>query len=120
MDLHHNLFYAYRGSNTDEADRDRQLENNLTKALINTLKLGGESVWRPFLAKLGIAGAPRDFLLQRRDLPGGQQISETAYSWVYPSRRRLGRPARVLKQRTRAFLMLGFMAMGSQSLLKVR
>lgn len=71
MDLHHNLFYSYRGPITDDADRDRQLENNLTKALINTLKLGGETVWRPFLAKLGLAGVPHDFLLQREDLPGG-------------------------------------------------
>jgi hypothetical protein len=71
VDLHQNLFYSYRGPNTDDADRDRQLENNLTKALITTLKLGGEPVWRPFLAELGLAGVPRDFLLQRRDLPGG-------------------------------------------------
>ena len=71
MDLHHNLFYSYRGANTDDVDRDRQLENNLTKALINTLKLGGETVWRPFLAEFGVAGAPCGFLLQRRDLSGG-------------------------------------------------
>jgi len=71
MDLHHNLFYSYRGPNADDADRDRQLENNLTKALINTLEFGGETVWRPFLATLGIAGVAPDFLLQRRDLPGG-------------------------------------------------
>jgi len=71
MDLHHNLFYTYRGPGTD-ADRDRQLENNVTKALINTLRLGGEAVWRPFLAWLGIADATgADFLLQRRDLPSG-------------------------------------------------
>jgi len=71
VDLHHNLFYSYRGPNTDDADRDRQLENNLTKALINTLKLGGESVWRPFLRELGVTAVPRDFFLQRRDVPGG-------------------------------------------------
>jgi hypothetical protein len=41
MDLHHNLFYTYRGPTID-ADRDPQLENNLTKALINTLRLGAE------------------------------------------------------------------------------
>jgi hypothetical protein len=71
MDLHHNLFYTYRGPGTD-ADRDRQLENNVTKALINTLRLGGEAVWRPFLSWLGIANATgADFLLQRRDLPSG-------------------------------------------------
>lgn len=72
VDLHHNLFYSYRGPNAEGADYDRQLENNLTKALINTLRLGGEDVWRPFLAKLGVADAhAAAFLLQRRDLPSG-------------------------------------------------
>jgi len=50
MDLHHNLFYGYRGPSTDDRDRERQLENNLTKALVNTLRLGGEAVWRGFLS----------------------------------------------------------------------
>jgi hypothetical protein len=72
VDLHHNLFYSYRGPISDDADRDRQLENNLTKALINTLKLGGETVWRPFLDNLDLAGrTASDFLLQRHDVPGG-------------------------------------------------
>src|SRR4051812_44149151 len=72
VDLHQNLFYSYRGPSLDEADRDRQLENNLTKALINTLSLGREAVWVPFLAELGLGDAQRvEFLLQRRDLPCG-------------------------------------------------
>jgi hypothetical protein len=72
VDMHHNLLYSYRGPNIDDADRDRQLENNLTKALINTLSFGGESVSRPFLVELGLADARHpDFLLQRRDLPSG-------------------------------------------------
>lgn len=66
MDLHHNIFYAYRGPEAASTDRDRQLENNLTKALMNTLRLGGEAVWRPFLAALGCTGATgAKFLLQR-------------------------------------------------------
>jgi hypothetical protein len=71
VDLHHNVFYGYRGPSTD-TDRERQLENNLTKALVNTLSLGGEHVCRAFLADVGIPDA-RDakFLLQRRDLPTG-------------------------------------------------
>ena len=70
MDLHHNLFYSYRGPIVIAADRERQLENNLTKALVNTLSLGGDDVWRAFLSEIGIVDA-RDakFLLQRRDLP---------------------------------------------------
>ena len=70
MDLHRNLFYSYRGPNTDIADRDRQLENNVTKALINTLDLGGMGVCGPFLAWLGLTDAPNvKFLLQRHNLP---------------------------------------------------
>jgi hypothetical protein len=34
IDLHHDLFYTYRGPGTD-ADRDRQLENNVTKAKVS-------------------------------------------------------------------------------------
>ena len=72
MDLHHNLFYGYRGPHSADSDRERQLENNVTKALINTLRLGGESVWRPFLAELGVSdGNEAVFLLQRADLPSG-------------------------------------------------
>ena len=72
MDLHHNLFYSYRGPIPDEGARERQLENNVTKALVNTLRLGGESVWRPFLVELGVAEAAQaEFLLQRSDLPSG-------------------------------------------------
>ena len=69
VDLHRNLFYSYRGPATDITDRDRQLENNITKALINTLELGGSSVYGPFLAWLGLAYAPGvKFLLQRYNL----------------------------------------------------
>ena len=72
MDLHHNIFYSYRGPDTIGVDRDRQIENNITKAMINTLSLGGEAVWRPFLGELGLASATgAKFLLQRPDLPSG-------------------------------------------------
>lgn len=92
MDLHHNLFYGYRGPMSDEGAREWQLENNVTKALINTLRLGGEPVWRPFLAELGMPEASQaEFLLQKTDLPSGPAslknrrvllgISSTPSSW---------------------------------------
>lgn len=74
MDLHHNLFYSYRGPISDDGSRERQLENNVTRALITTLRLGGESVWRPFLADLAVPEAnlaDPTFLLQRSNLPAG-------------------------------------------------
>jgi hypothetical protein len=95
VDLHRNLFYSYRGPNTDIADRDRQLENNVTKALINTLDLGGSSVCGPFLAWLGLADTPNvKFLLQRYNLPTATAadkrdrvllgISKKELDWVDP------------------------------------
>lgn len=72
MDLHHNIFYSYRGPANDNSDRDSQLENNLTKALVNTLQLGGRQVLEPFLAELKLPKVSQPkFLLQRRDLPSG-------------------------------------------------
>ena len=75
VDLHHNLFYSYRGPIRNDSDRDPQLENNVTRALINTLNLGGEDVWCPFLLELGIPNVTNiksvEFLLQRRNLPSG-------------------------------------------------
>ena len=77
MDLHHNVFYSYRGPITDADARERQLENNLTKALVNTLSLGGDAVCRAFLAEIGIPDARRaKLLLQRRDLPSGRKRQE--------------------------------------------
>jgi len=73
VDLHRNLFYSYRGPDTGISDRDRQLENNVTRALVNTLELGGAVVCGPFLAEflcLSDASDPK-FLLQRHDLPLG-------------------------------------------------
>jgi hypothetical protein len=48
-DFHHNVFYFYRGAKEAEPDRERQLENNTTKALINTLEHGGKEVQIAFL-----------------------------------------------------------------------
>jgi biopolymer transport protein ExbD len=39
VNLYHNLIDSDRGPNTDAADRDRRLENNLTKALITGTSL---------------------------------------------------------------------------------
>lgn len=59
-DFHRNVFYYYRGaqrSNKDHDDRDSQLENNTTKALINTLDHCGNAVALRFLYWLGIETA---------------------------------------------------------------
>ncbi len=65
MKDHHNVFFYYRGAPQSEVERDRQLENNTTKALINTLELAEPSVRRAFMEWLGIrAVEPIDLELQ--------------------------------------------------------
>ena len=56
-DFHRNVFYYYRGAQQSNKDRDSQLENNTTKALINTLDHCGDAVALRFLDWLGIKTA---------------------------------------------------------------
>jgi len=56
-DFHRNVFYYYRGAQRSNKDRDSQLENNTTKALINTLDHCGDAVALRFLDWLGIETA---------------------------------------------------------------
>lgn len=56
-DFHRNVFYYYRGAQRSNKDRDSQLENNTTKALINTLDHCGDAVALRFLDWLGIKTA---------------------------------------------------------------
>lgn len=69
VDFHHNIFCYYRDFKEDPSPI-RQLENNTTKALINTLEHGRERVVLPFLEWLGVRAdeKPR-FYLQRSMLP---------------------------------------------------
>jgi len=66
-DFHHNIFYYYRGSNQEhEKLNDPQLENNTTKALINTLKHCSPGIAVKFLKWLGITTTKRiQFELQK-------------------------------------------------------
>jgi hypothetical protein len=70
VDFHHNIFCYYRGFKDEERSRIRQLEDNTTKAFINTLEHGREAVVVPFLEWLGVYTdeKPR-FYLQRSMLP---------------------------------------------------
>ena len=72
-DFHHNIFYYYRGTKQSSQDRDRQLENNTTKALINTLEHCNSKVALDFLDWLGIeAGGKVEFELQKATISGGE------------------------------------------------
>ncbi len=72
-DFHHNIFYYYRGSQQSDQDRERQFENNTTKALINTLEYCNPKVVIKFLAWLGItATEPIKFELQKVTIGEGK------------------------------------------------
>jgi len=72
-DFHHNIFYYYRGTKQSSQDRARQLENNTTKALINTLEHCNSKVALDFLDWLGIeAGGKVEFELQKATISGGE------------------------------------------------
>lgn len=49
-----NIFYFYRGQNHLEKKADKQIEDNTTKALINTLEYSDKSLLHLFLSKLNI------------------------------------------------------------------
>lgn len=48
------VFFSYRGAARDDDARLTQLEDNLTKALVNTMRYGGPRVERAVLGVLGI------------------------------------------------------------------
>jgi hypothetical protein len=72
-DFHHNVFYYYRGAQRSDRDREQQLEDNTTKALINTLDHCSRTVALMFLAQLGIeATEPVECELQKATISGGE------------------------------------------------
>ncbi len=76
-DFHHNIFYYYRGAHQQEKDKERQLEDNVTKALINTLRHANGRVRKEFLKWLGIPIRADDHirLVLQRPTIGEERIS---------------------------------------------
>jgi len=74
-DFHHNIFYYYRGASQINTEFERQLEDNTTKALINTLEHCSKAVSKRFLNWLGInSNGKIHFELQRKSI-GEAKIS---------------------------------------------
>jgi hypothetical protein len=72
-DFHRNIFYCYSGFQQPDQDRERQLENNTTKSLINTLEFCNPKVSIKFLAWLGITTKePAKFELQKVTIGEGK------------------------------------------------
>jgi hypothetical protein len=77
-DFHHNIFYYYRGAQRSDRDYARQLEDNTTKALLNTLENCGRAVAFKFLEWLDIATTGRvTFELQKTTIGEGKIRSKS-------------------------------------------
>ena len=57
-----NIFVYFRGTATDQIQADRQLEDNLTKSLINLFEHSNQNVLKDFLNSLGIVISPDDII----------------------------------------------------------
>ncbi len=89
-DFHHNIFYYYRGANVTERERERQLEDNTTKALINTLSHCSPKVAIKFLGWLGICSKERiKFELQKKTIGEGllRRKSNRLFLGLVPAKR---------------------------------
>jgi hypothetical protein len=74
-DFHENVFYYYRGSRQSRPDQyDEQLEDNTTKALVNTLQHCGPVVALKFLAWLGVKATEKVGVQLQRTTIGNARI----------------------------------------------
>jgi len=72
-DFHDNIFYYYRGPLGKDKARERQLEDNTTKALVNTLRHSSPAVRRGFLNFLGMQSDGNvNFALQKQSIGEGR------------------------------------------------
>jgi hypothetical protein len=73
-DFHHNIFYYYRGAKQSEQEQEQQLEDNTTKALINTLQHCSLVIATKFLEWVGITAPSKiEFALQKPTI-GSEKI----------------------------------------------
>jgi len=80
FDPHQNIFYFYRGPKSKKEHRgvDFQLENNTTKALINTLYFSKPNVCKDFILhflSINIGDSPIKYALQKQTI-GTQKIQQ--------------------------------------------
>ena len=84
-DPHLNIFHAYRGPSASDVARDRQLEDNLTRALAITLQsVRATPAQAPLLQLLGVPNAQLDEPFQCR-----LQVDEDDSSWPRAHERQL-------------------------------
>jgi len=73
-DLHRNVFSYFLGASQPDRDRQRQLEDNTTKALVNTLEHCGRDIAVKFLQWLGISAAGSIRFAQQKSSIGDDRI----------------------------------------------
>jgi len=73
-DFHHNVFSYFKGASQAEQDREQQLEDNTTKALINTLEHSDRKVAIRFLEWLGISRPRQANFVQQKPSIGDERI----------------------------------------------
>jgi hypothetical protein len=73
-DFHRNIFSYYRGASQPEQDREQQLEDNTTKALVNTLEHCRRHVATKFLEWLGISTPRNISFVQQKGTIGDERI----------------------------------------------
>lgn len=78
-DFHHNVFYYYRGPKQSRQEKyDQQLEDNTTKALVNTLKHCSPAVALKFLEWLGITATGKFEAELQKPSIGTEKIRRTS------------------------------------------
>lgn len=73
-DFHRNVFSYFMGASQPDRDREKQLEDNTTKALVNTLEHCKRNVASAFLKWLGIPNARSVNYMQQRNSIGEDRI----------------------------------------------
>ncbi len=72
-DFHRNVFYYYKGAHQSQQEVERQLENNTTKSLVNTLEYCNDPVAVMFLDWIGITATGRQIKFQLQKKTIGEQ-----------------------------------------------
>lgn len=73
-EFHRNIFSYFRGSSQPEVDRQRQLEDNTTKALVNTLEHTDRRLAVKFLEWLGISATGAIRFAQQKVSLGDEMV----------------------------------------------
>lgn len=77
-DFHRNIFSYYKGALQPEQDREQQLEDNTTKALVNTLEHCGRHVAIKFLEWLGVSTPRKVNFIQQKVSIGDERIRRSS------------------------------------------